>query len=148
MAEPTRTPENQILGRRRVEEHGDERSFPTPEETYASDVVINRSLSPERTVTGREASTATLQGLFDAVPATAPTTDDLVAEGDTVACRLGFAPIHDGEFMDVPLTGMTVSRQGVAVLRVEAGTARGLTVRPDAVCLMGPPGATESAGGP
>jgi hypothetical protein len=49
------------------------------------------------------------------------TTEDIIAEGDLVACRFTMTGTNTGEFMGMPATGRAVSVPGVDILRFKTG---------------------------
>lgn len=49
------------------------------------------------------------------------TVEDMIAEGDKVACRLTLRGTHRGTFQGIPASGAQVSMTGVDVLRFEGG---------------------------
>jgi predicted ester cyclase len=49
------------------------------------------------------------------------TVEDMVAEGDKVACRIRTRSTHSGEFRGIPATGKRVTLTGIDILRVAGG---------------------------
>ena len=49
------------------------------------------------------------------------TIEDLIAEGDKVACRLSTRGTHRGTFLGVPATGRDVEQRGIDLLRFSVG---------------------------
>ena len=49
------------------------------------------------------------------------TIEDLIAEGDKVACRLSTRGTHRGTFLGVAATGRTVEQRGIDFLRFSGG---------------------------
>jgi len=49
------------------------------------------------------------------------TVEDMVAEGDKVACRIRTRSTHSGEFRGVPATGKQVTQTGIDILRIAGG---------------------------
>src|SRR5438270_57200 len=49
------------------------------------------------------------------------TLDDLVAEGDKLACRWSVRARHTGEFMGIPATGKEVTYSGTEIDRIAGG---------------------------
>jgi len=56
-----------------------------------------------------------------AFPDLAYTIEDVVAEGDKVACRVRWRATHAGPFLGVPGSGKTISQQGMDILRIAGG---------------------------
>jgi steroid delta-isomerase-like uncharacterized protein len=46
------------------------------------------------------------------------TIDDMVADGDRVACRFTARGVHGGEFMGVPPTGKEIAMTGIEIFRL------------------------------
>jgi steroid delta-isomerase-like uncharacterized protein len=66
-----------------------------------------------------------LGGLLTAYRAALPnlhiTTENLVAEGDKVAARFTTRGRHDGDFLDIPATGVSIEIGGFGLFRVADG---------------------------
>lgn len=61
-------------------------------------------------------------GMFRAAfPDMHVTTEDLIAEGDKVVCRVTFRGTHRGEFMGIAPTGKQVSVASIEINRIVAG---------------------------
>ena len=56
-----------------------------------------------------------------AFPAYEVVLQQMVAEGDWVACRAGFRGVHKGEFAGIPPTGRTVGSDFMIFYRIEDG---------------------------
>jgi predicted ester cyclase len=61
------------------------------------------------------------QAFWSAFPDAALTLEDLVGEGDKVACRFVVRGTHQGEFQGIPPTGRQVAYGGVTIMRFEHG---------------------------
>lgn len=62
---------------------------------------------------------------------------DLLADGDRVAARVGFAGLHDaGPFLDAPPSGRRLAWEGVGFFTLEAGRIRHLWVMGDMLGLL------------
>lgn len=61
------------------------------------------------------------RGFWAAFPDMRVIIEDLVAEGDKVACRFHFEGTHRGELMGIPATGKQVSVPGITILRFKNG---------------------------
>jgi steroid delta-isomerase-like uncharacterized protein len=63
-------------------------------------------------------------GMFrQAFPDVSFATEDMVAEGDTVAARVTVRGTHKGEFMGIPATGKSIEVQAVDFVRFADGIA-------------------------
>ena len=60
-------------------------------------------------------------GFWTAFPDAHLTSEDMIAEGDKVACRFVLHATHQGEFMGVPATGKRVTFTGTTILRFAGG---------------------------
>jgi steroid delta-isomerase-like uncharacterized protein len=49
------------------------------------------------------------------------TIEDMIADGDKVACRFTARGVHTGAFMGVPPTGKTITMTGIEIFRIENG---------------------------
>lgn len=49
------------------------------------------------------------------------TVEDLIAEGDRVACRITTRGTHTGDFQGIPPTGKRVTQTGIDILRLAGG---------------------------
>jgi steroid delta-isomerase-like uncharacterized protein len=56
-----------------------------------------------------------------ALPNVHITTENLVAEGDQVAARFTTRGRHDGEFLDIPATGVSIEISGFGLFRIANG---------------------------
>ena len=61
--------------------------------------------------------------MFSAFPDLQTTTDDIVAEGDTVVGRHTTTGTHKGEFMGIPATGKQVTVAEIHIVRIVNGKA-------------------------
>lgn len=52
------------------------------------------------------------------------TVEDLIAEGDKVACRLTLTGTHRGTFRGIPPTGRTIAVEQIHIVRVVEGKGR------------------------
>ena len=68
----------------------------------------------------RRAALAT-PGILTAFPDFRNDVDDLIAEGDKVACRWTASGTHEGEFMGVAATGKYFEWGGITIFRLENG---------------------------
>jgi len=49
------------------------------------------------------------------------TIEDMIAEGDEVACRFAARGVHKGEFMGLPPTGKPIIMTGIEIFRIKDG---------------------------
>jgi steroid delta-isomerase-like uncharacterized protein len=49
------------------------------------------------------------------------TIDDMMADGDRVACRFTARGVHNGEFMGLPPTGKRIEMTGIEIFRLRDG---------------------------
>lgn len=61
------------------------------------------------------------EGLLTAFPNPRLTLDDVITEGDKIACRFHMEATHEGEFMGIPRTGNEVSVTGATILQFSGG---------------------------
>lgn len=60
----------------------------------------------------------------------------MIAEGDKVVVRLGFAARQRGEFQGIPSTGKPVSVSGIAIFHFQAGKVKGRWLNLDNLGLL------------
>ena len=112
------TEHNKALARRVSEEGLNQRNPAIVDELCAPTFVFHNA---SRTIQGLQAYKHFLSKLFTAFPDARFTTEDLVAEGDTVAVRRTFRGTHTGSLMGIPPTGRQVTITDMAILRVADG---------------------------
>jgi len=78
------------------------------------------SLPPEL-LHGREAYKQVVSLFLTGFPDLKTTIDDIVAEGDMVACRWTFQGTQQGEMMGIPPTGKHVLGSGMSIQRIANG---------------------------
>ena len=78
------------------------------------------SLPPELQ-RGREAYKQVVSLFLSGFPDLKTTVDDIVAEGDRVACRWTFRGTQRGEMMGIPPTGKRVLGSGMSIHRIADG---------------------------
>jgi steroid delta-isomerase-like uncharacterized protein len=61
------------------------------------------------------------QALWLAFPDSRLTVEDMFAKDDKVVCRFTMWATHQGEFMNVPATGKSISLPGITILRFVDG---------------------------
>ena len=84
------------------------------DELVADDYVLHNGLLPP----GRQGLKQAVAMMQDTFPAFGGRVDDLIVEGDRVACRWVRYSLHDGEFMDTPATGKEVTIKGISIYRL------------------------------
>jgi steroid delta-isomerase-like uncharacterized protein len=70
---------------------------------------------------GRQGAKLFYDGLWAAFPNPRLSLDDVITEGDKVACRFTMQATHKGEFMGIPPTGKEVKVPGITILRFSGG---------------------------
>ena len=95
--------------------------FPTEELTspLASSFVYHRPGVPD--VTGLTDMRQVVEMFRSAFTDQHSTIEDLVAEGDKVACRWSNRSTHQGEMMGVTATGKAITVTGIAIFRIANG---------------------------
>lgn len=81
-----------------------------------------------------------------AFPDLTATVEDMVAEGDEVACRLTFRGTHLGEMMGIPPTGKQVMYTGIGIDKVVDGTIVETWLNFDALTMLQQVGAIPPPG--
>jgi steroid delta-isomerase-like uncharacterized protein len=94
-------------------------NFDNLEELYAQDFVHYRGSGED--LTGPPAFREWIEQVHTGFPDFEATEEFSLAEGDLVASRLTYTGTHDGEFLDIPPTGESVSVTGTTINRVENG---------------------------
>jgi len=85
----------------------------------ASNMVYHRPGMPD--VTGLTGMKQVVEMFRSAIPDMHGGIDDLVAEGDKVACRWSGDAIHKGDLMGVAATGKAITLSGIAIYRMANG---------------------------
>ena len=85
----------------------------------ASSFVYHRPGMPD--VTGLAEVKQTIEMYRSAVSDMHQTIEDLVAEGDKVACRWSGRGTHQGDLMGVAATGKAITITGIAIYRIANG---------------------------
>jgi steroid delta-isomerase-like uncharacterized protein len=112
------TEHNKALVRRVNEEGLNQHNPALVDELCAPDFVFHQG---SRTIHGLSAYQHFLAPFFTAFPDAQFTTEELIAEGDTVAVRRTFRGTHTGSLMGIPSTGRQVAISDMAMLRVANG---------------------------
>ena len=109
---------NKALVDRITEEGLNQHNPALVDELCAPDFVFHTG---SRTIQGLPAYQRFLAPFFSAFPDAHFTTEDLIAEGDTVAVRRTFRGTHTRSLMGIPPTGRQVTITDMAMLRVANG---------------------------
>ena len=90
------------------------------DELAAPDIVVSYPIPPEP-IRGAEAFKAFLTEFISGLPDVTVTVDDMIAEGDKVACRWTIRGTHKGPLFGFPPTGRPVQISGFAFYRIAGG---------------------------
>lgn len=90
------------------------------DELAAPDIVVSYPMPPEP-LRGAEAFKGFLTDLVAGLPDASVTVDDMVAEGDKVACRWTLRGTHDGPLFGFPATGRPVEISGFTFYSIADG---------------------------
>lgn len=82
---------------------------------------VSHMPSPAPDVIGGEAFKEVVRAFRAGFPDIHFTVEDLIAEGDKVACRVTFTGTHRGDFMGIPATGTLVTVSAIAITRWAGG---------------------------
>lgn len=93
---------------------------------------------------GREGIKKAFAEFRSAFPDLRATVEDMVAEGDEVACRVTVRMTHRGEFLGIAATGRKVAQSGIDILRMVDGRLAERWGRFDDLGLLQQLGATVS----
>ena len=112
-------PDNKTLARRLYEEVLERGDLAAADELIAPDAIDHEG-GPDAP-RGPETMKAFALALRSGFSGLRVTTEDIIAEGDLVACRFTMTGTNTGEFMGMPATGRPVSVPGVDILRFKHG---------------------------
>jgi predicted ester cyclase len=112
------TEQNKALVRRVNEEGLNQQNPALIDELCAPDFVFHNASRP---IQDLQAYKQFLSKFLTAFPDAQFTTEDLIAEGDTVAVRRTFRGTHTSSLMGIPPTGRQVTITDMAILRVANG---------------------------
>jgi len=104
------TEENKENVRRFIEEVFNRQNLDIVHELIADDYVVNGVGGQQ--LRGPDGVRMMIAMYTTAFPDLHMTIDDLIGEGDTVACRFTTTATHQGEFMGIPPTGKKISISG------------------------------------
>jgi len=110
---------NKALVRREVEEVWNGRKLAVLDEIFAADFVNHDPNNPQ--VTDRESFKQWASAVLHGFPDLHLTIDDVVAEGDKVACRWTHHGTHLGELPGLPATGKKTTMMGMIIYRFANG---------------------------
>lgn len=143
MAATTTAKQNKRTARRFPEEVANHGAIELIDEICTEDVLDHSPLGDER---GRDALKQQGHYLRGAFSDLSVTVEDAVADEDTVALRVTFEGIHNGEFMGIDPTGHDVSIQNMVFFRMTDGKIAERWVQPDMLSLMHQLGVVELPG--
>ena len=83
-------------------------------------IVVSYPIPPEP-MRGTEQFKTYLKRIFTGLPDAEVTVDEILAEGDKVACRWTMNGTHKGTFFDIPPTGRSVQISGFTFYRIADG---------------------------
>ncbi len=110
---------NKSLVRRFLEEVPGKGNLSAVDELASPDLVLHVPL-PEATP-GAEGMKSIAFVCRSAFPDLRLTIEDMIAEGDEVACRFTAKGTHTGPFSGLPPTGKAVSMTGIEIFRISDG---------------------------
>jgi predicted ester cyclase len=85
---------------------------------------------------GLEAIRRFYEAFWVAFPGGQLSLDDVISEGDEVACRFTLRATHRGEFNGMPPTGRQVARTGITILRFTGGRCVERSSQADSLGLL------------
>lgn len=112
-------------------------------DTHASDVVLH---DHDEEFRGVEAAIEHEWTIYDAFPDMEYRLEDILAEGDLVACRWTVAGTHEGEFQGIPPTGEAVEIPASGLMRVEDGEIAEVWLNYDRLGMLQQLGVVEPPG--
>ena len=123
--------QNKALVRQFIEEF--EKRKALPEELIDQNFATHIAGFPSMDLAGYKVH---VSGLFTAFPDFKHDIEDLIAEGDKVACRTTLRGTHKGEMMGIAATGKEVTFSRFAIYRISGGKIVEEWAIPDAMGLM------------
>jgi steroid delta-isomerase-like uncharacterized protein len=112
-------PDNKPLARRLYEEVLNQGNLAAADELIAPDLVDHEA-GPDGP-RGPETTKAFVAALRNGFSDLHVAVEDIIAEGDLVACRFIMTGTNTGDFMGMPATGRSVSVAGVDIMRFRDG---------------------------
>jgi steroid delta-isomerase-like uncharacterized protein len=134
---------NKEIARRYIEEIWTRGNLEVADEVFAADI-LNHVLPPGLPE-GREGMKAIVAYARSAFPNLKLMVEDIISEGDRVACRWTSLGTHEGELWDIPASGNQVAMTGVTIFRVANGVAVEHWVNSDDLGMMQQIGAVPGA---
>ena len=116
-----RAAQNKAVAQRFYDEVANGRNYDAIDEICRADFVDHEEfpgLPP-----GREGVRLFMQGFHASFPDAEWIAEDMLAEGDVVACRVRMTGTHQGPFMDIPATGRPIDVTTIDIIRFEDGQA-------------------------
>ncbi len=115
----TSVEENKALERRLYEEIYNKKNMTAVEQFFATNWICHPS--PPGVQPGLEGMKQQYAIDSKAIPDMQVKLEDMVAEGDKVACRWTATGTHKGEFMGVPATNKQITLTGIHIDRIAGG---------------------------
>lgn len=143
MTATTTGDENKQIVRRFFEEVVTGGNLNLIDELFTEDVIDH---TPAGVTHGREAVKELMESLQTAFTDSVVTVEDVIAEGDTVAMRLGYRGTHEGEFMGLEPTDRDFDIEGMVFTRIRDGKIAERWQRSDMLGLMQQVGIEDMAG--
>lgn len=134
------TPEENKEIVRRLTEAWNERDREAMGAIYADELVIH---GDETTVREKEDQLEGEWGFFESFPDISATTEELLAEDDTVLVRWLVTGTHDGEFANVDPTGATVEYEEWVLYGITDGEIAEIRAQTDFLAVLQQIGAVE-----
>lgn len=125
---------------RRLTEAWNERDREAMEAIYADEIVIHGA---ETTVRDKEDQLEGEWGFFESFPDITATTEELLAEDDTVLVRWSVTGTHEGEFANVEPTAATVEYEEWVLYRISDGEITEIRAQTDFLAVLQQIGAVE-----
>jgi steroid delta-isomerase-like uncharacterized protein len=113
------TEENKAIIRRMTEEFYNQGNVESAERFFADTYVHHDPASPQ--VRDRDGLKQALRAFRAGCPDLHITTDELLAEGDTVTKRWTYHATHTGDLAGLPPTGTRITMTGLELFRLEHG---------------------------
>ena len=111
-------PEDNKATLERAIENWNEGNLPGYLDLYDPGVVLHGYQGVEP---GLEGVRRFYEAFWSAFPTSRITLEDVIPEGDEVACRFTLRATHGGEFNGIPATGREVTLPGITILRFAGG---------------------------
>jgi steroid delta-isomerase-like uncharacterized protein len=112
--------QNKAIVRRIVEDYWNKKDPNLAGELFAANCTLK---TPDGELNGLEGAAMLLTAYQTGFPDFRVTIEDMIAEGDRVVIRYGFAGTHKGQLGAFPASGNRVSTSGVTIFRIAGGKA-------------------------